>query len=113
MFFYSDVIYHCSGGDVILGMPVLPVMEGSDVTLHCWSKTERTAKPSSDRPADFYKDGSLISSESTGQMTIHSVSKSDEGLYKCLISGLGESPESSMDVRGEITVSRTQTLFDL
>ena len=84
-----------------MGVPALPAMEGSDVALHCWSKNEATHKPSSVRPSDFYKDGSLIRSQSTGQMTIHSVSKSDEGLYKCNISGLGESPESWMQVRGE------------
>ena len=109
MFFYSDVIYHCSDGAVILESPVLPLMEGSDVTLHCWSRIMTTDKPSSDRPADFYKDGSLISTESTGQTTIHSVYKSDEGFYKCHISDLGASPESRMDVRGEISVSHTQT----
>ena len=86
---------------MILGMTVLPVMEGSDVTLHCWYKNKTTLKPSSDLPADFYKDGSLISTESTGQMTIHSVYKSDEGFYKCNISDLGESPESWMGVEGE------------
>ena len=89
---------------MILGVPVLPVPEGSDVTLHCWSKGKPTADPSSDLPSDFYKDGSLISSESTGQMTIHSVSKSNEGFYKCNISDLGESPESRMEVTGEIVV---------
>ena len=91
---------------MILGMPVLPVPEGSDVTLRCWSKDNPAADPSSDLPADFYKDGFLISSESTGQMTIHSVSKSDEGFYKCNISDLGESPESRMEVTGEIAVSQ-------
>ena len=87
-------------------MTVLPVMEGSDVTLHCLRMYENktTWKPSSDLPADFYKDGSLIRTESTGQMTIHSVYKSDEGFYKCNISDLGESPESWMDVRGDTTV---------
>ncbi|XP_029932669.1 Fc receptor-like B [Myripristis murdjan] len=67
-------------GDVILQSPVLPVMEGAAVTLNCtpWDNTNL--------PADFYKDGSLIRTESTRQMTIHHVSKSDEGLYRCNIS---------------------------
>ena len=86
---------------MILESPVLPVKEGSDVTLHCWYKNKTTGKTSSDLPADFYKDGSLIRTESTGQMTIHSVYKSDEGFYKCIISDHGESPESWVDVRGE------------
>uniref|UniRef100_A0A667ZIF4 Ig-like domain-containing protein n=1 Tax=Myripristis murdjan TaxID=586833 RepID=A0A667ZIF4_9TELE len=77
-----------TGGDVILQSPVLPVMEGAAVTLNCTTRT-----PSS-LPADFYKDGSFIRTESTGQMTIHNVSKSDEGLYRCNISGYGRSPPS-------------------
>ncbi|XP_071403595.1 Fc receptor-like protein 5, partial [Centroberyx affinis] len=84
-----------TGGAVILQSPVLPVMEGAAVTLNCTTKTP------SNLPADFYKDGSLIRTESTGQMTIHHVSKSDEGLYKCHISGPGESPPSWLAVRGE------------
>ena len=94
---------------MILGMTVLPAMKGSDVTLHCWSKPKRAADPSCERPSSFYKDGSLIRSQSTGQMTIHSVSKSDEGFYKCHISDLGESPESRMDVRGEMVIDITVT----
>ena len=84
-------------------------MQGSDVTLHCLYKDQPTLrwKPSSNLPADFYKDGFLLRAESTGQMTIHNANKSDEGFYKCLISGLGESTEIRMDVRGEIILSRT------
>ncbi|XP_067379001.1 Fc receptor-like protein 5 isoform X2 [Channa argus] len=74
---------------VILLSPVLPVMEGHDVSLHCQTKSH-----SSNHSADFYKDGSLIRTEPTGHMTIHRVTKSDEGLYKCNISSHGESPSS-------------------
>ncbi|XP_044186185.1 Fc receptor-like protein 5 [Thunnus albacares] len=81
-------------GSVILQSPVLPVMEGDDVTLHCKTKT-------SDLPADFYKDGSLIRTEPKGHMTIHHVSKSDEGLYKCHNSSHGESPPSWITVAGK------------
>ncbi|XP_071382252.1 low affinity immunoglobulin gamma Fc region receptor III-A-like [Centroberyx affinis] len=82
-----------TAGSVILESPVLPVMEGDAVTLNCTTKTP------SNLPAAFYKDGFLIRTGSTGEMTIHSVSKSDEGLYKCSISGAGESPESWLAVR--------------
>ncbi|XP_067380913.1 Fc receptor-like protein 5 isoform X2 [Channa argus] len=78
-----------TGGAVILQSPVLPVMEGHNVSLHCQTKS-----PASKLPADFYKDGSLIRTEPTGHMTIHHVTKSDEGLYKCHISSHGESPPS-------------------
>ncbi|XP_044040261.1 Fc receptor-like protein 5 isoform X2 [Siniperca chuatsi] len=87
-----------TGGPVILQSPVLPVMDGHDVTLHCKTKT-----PPSDLPAAFYKDGSLISTEPTGHMTIHHVSKSDEGLYKCNSSRHGESPPSWISVTGTPT----------
>uniref|UniRef100_A0A669EPY0 Ig-like domain-containing protein n=1 Tax=Oreochromis niloticus TaxID=8128 RepID=A0A669EPY0_ORENI len=71
-----------TGGSVILQSPVLPVMEGDDVTLLCKTKTTP-----SNLPAAFYKDGSLIRKQPTGHMTIQHVSRSDEGLYKCDISG--------------------------
>ncbi|XP_035850231.1 Fc receptor-like B [Sander lucioperca] len=79
-------------GPVILQSPVLPVMEGEDLTLLCRTKT------SSNLPAGFYKDGSFIRTEPAGHMTIHHVSRSDEGLYKCLISSVGESPPSWVSV---------------
>ncbi|XP_049922596.1 low affinity immunoglobulin gamma Fc region receptor II-a-like [Epinephelus moara] len=84
------------GGDVILESPALPVTEGEAVTLRC-----RNKETPSDLRADFYKDGVLIRSSSIGEMTIHSVSKSDEGLYKCHISGAGGSVESWMAVRAQ------------
>ncbi|XP_039678335.1 Fc receptor-like B [Perca fluviatilis] len=84
-----------TGGPVILQSPVLPVMEGEDLTLTCKTKT------SSNLPAGFYKDGSFIRTEPAGHMTIHHVSRSDEGLYKCHISSVGESPPSWVSVTGE------------
>ncbi|XP_064881211.1 Fc receptor-like protein 5 isoform X1 [Oncorhynchus nerka] len=79
-------------GAVILESPALPVTEGDSVTLRC-----RYQVTLSNLTADFYKDGSLIRAETTGEMTIPAVSKSDEGLYKCTNSE-GESPESWMTV---------------
>ncbi|XP_038588146.1 Fc receptor-like protein 5 isoform X2 [Micropterus salmoides] len=72
---------------VVLESPALPVSEGAAVTLRC--KAEK--KNSTDHRFIFYKDDRSISTNSTGEMTIHGASKSDEGLYKCSISGGGES----------------------
>ncbi|CAI5660087.1 unnamed protein product [Oreochromis niloticus] len=93
-----------TGGSVILQSPVLPVMEGDDVTLLCKTKTTP-----SNLPAAFYKDGSLIRKQPTGHMTIQHVSRSDEGLYKCDISGHGESPSSWITVTGEHTTTPAPT----
>ncbi|CAI5671450.1 unnamed protein product [Oreochromis niloticus] len=93
-----------TGGSVILQSPVLPVMEGDDVTLLCKTKTTP-----SNLPAAFYKDGSLIRKQPTGHMTIQHVSRSDEGLYKCDISGHGESPSSWITVTDKHTTSTLST----
>ncbi|MED6271592.1 hypothetical protein CHARACLAT_021854 [Characodon lateralis] len=95
----SSIQLTVSGGSVILQSPVLPVMEGDDVTLSCQTKT------SSNLPAAFFKDNVFIGNESSGHMTLHHVTSSDEGLYKCSISGYGESPSSWISVSVKPTVT--------
>ncbi|XP_042184167.1 Fc receptor-like protein 5 isoform X4 [Oncorhynchus tshawytscha] len=91
---YSNAVnITVNAGVVILESPVHPVTEGDSVTLCCKYRTIR-----SNFKADFFKDGVLIKNETTGEMTIPTVSKSDEGFYKCK-SGEGESPESWVTVR--------------
>ncbi|XP_047454212.1 low affinity immunoglobulin gamma Fc region receptor II-b-like isoform X2 [Mugil cephalus] len=82
-----------TGGSVILESPVHPLREGESVTLGC--KT----RDSTNLTTNFYKDELLIGSSSTGNLTIHSVTKSDEGLYKCFVSGVGQSVDSRLNVR--------------
>ncbi|KAI4886809.1 hypothetical protein NFI96_026679 [Prochilodus magdalenae] len=84
-------------GDVILDSPVHPVTEGDSLTLRC---LYRSTKPS-DLTADFYRDGSLLQTQTTGEMIIRTVSKSDAGLYHCKHPEKGESPKSWLSVRGE------------
>uniref|UniRef100_A0AAZ1X754 Ig-like domain-containing protein n=1 Tax=Oreochromis aureus TaxID=47969 RepID=A0AAZ1X754_OREAU len=93
-----------TGGSVILQSPVLPVMEGDDVTLLCKTKTTP-----SNLPAVFFKDGVFIGNEATGHMTIQHVSRSDEGLYKCDISSHGESPSSWITVTDKHTTTPPPT----
>uniref|UniRef100_A0A6Q2XE98 Ig-like domain-containing protein n=1 Tax=Esox lucius TaxID=8010 RepID=A0A6Q2XE98_ESOLU len=91
-------------GHVILESPALPVTEGFNVTLKCRNKTNP-----SDLTTDFYKDGSLIRTESTGVMTIPAVSQSDEGLYSCRHPELGRSPESWMTVTAATSSNPTSS----
>ncbi|XP_043999183.1 Fc receptor-like B [Gambusia affinis] len=79
---------------VILHSPVLPVMEGDDVTLRC-----RAMYKFNSHPAAFFKDGVFIGNASSGHMTLLQVSSYDEGLYHCSISGYGESPSSRISVK--------------
>ncbi|XP_078020112.1 low affinity immunoglobulin gamma Fc region receptor II-like isoform X7 [Epinephelus lanceolatus] len=82
--------------NVALESPVFPVTEGQSVTLRC-----RTQSNSSDQQASiFRKNRSVVGAAITGQMTIPAVSKSDEGLYMCMIPDVGESAESWLFVRG-------------
>ncbi|XP_050924509.1 low affinity immunoglobulin gamma Fc region receptor III-like [Lates calcarifer] len=90
----STVNITVTAGPVILESPARPVMEGDDVTLHCRNKIK-----SINLQAGFYKDGILMKRSSVGEMTINNVSRSDEGLYRCSISGVGDSAESRLTVR--------------
>uniref|UniRef100_A0A8C1Q7U2 Ig-like domain-containing protein n=1 Tax=Cyprinus carpio TaxID=7962 RepID=A0A8C1Q7U2_CYPCA len=78
---------------VILESPVHPVTEGETLTLRCLD--QNTTSPN--LRADFYKDGSLIQSQTT-EMIISTVSKSHEGFYSCKHPERGESPKSWISV---------------
>ncbi|KAI4877307.1 hypothetical protein NFI96_024975, partial [Prochilodus magdalenae] len=94
---YSDALWiNTTGGAVILESPVHPVPEGDPLTLRC---LYRHTKPSN-LTVEFYKDGSLLQTQTTGEMTIRTVSKSDDGLYHCKLPKRGESPQSWISVRG-------------
>ncbi|XP_075891453.1 Fc receptor-like protein 5 isoform X2 [Nelusetta ayraudi] len=83
---------------VILESPAAPVTEGDSVTLRC--RSQDTSTSSSGVTTDFYKDGMLLWRSSSTNLTLHRVSKANEGLYKCNISDKGGSPESWLIVRG-------------
>ncbi|XP_046707401.1 Fc receptor-like protein 5 [Silurus meridionalis] len=83
-------------GGVILDSPVQPVIEGRPLTLRCLYKYHNTKI--SDTGVNFYKDNLIVQSKNTGEMTISSVSKSDEGFYYCKHPEGGESPKSWISV---------------
>ncbi|XP_053537662.1 low affinity immunoglobulin gamma Fc region receptor II [Ictalurus punctatus] len=95
-----------SYGDVILESPVHAVTEGHPLTLRCLYRYTK----SSNLRADFYKDGSVLQTQTTGEMIIHSVSKSDEGFYHCKHPERGESPKSWVSVRGSGSRSSAGTV---
>ncbi|KAL2079199.1 hypothetical protein ACEWY4_024943 [Coilia grayii] len=99
---YSNAVWvNVTDDHVILESPVHPVTEGDPLTLRC-----RYRHKPSNISAEFYKDGTLLHTSSTGEMTIPAVSKAHEGLYKCSNPERGESPESWVTVR----VSKTHAV---
>ncbi|KAL0153243.1 hypothetical protein M9458_051418 [Cirrhinus mrigala] len=85
-------------GDVILVSSVDPVIEGDTLTLHCLHRS--TNSPI--LRVDFYKDGSLIQNQTTGEMKITTVSKSHEGFYYCKTER-GQSLHSWISVRVSVS----------
>ncbi|KAL1272002.1 hypothetical protein QQF64_031018 [Cirrhinus molitorella] len=81
-------------GDVILVSSVDPVIEGDTLTLHCLHRSTNSPL----LRADFYEDGSLVQNQTTGEMSITTVSKSHEGFYYCKTER-GQSLHSWISVR--------------
>ncbi|XP_073683941.1 Fc receptor-like protein 3 [Garra rufa] len=102
---YSHPVNITVYSDVILESPVHPVTEGDALTLRCLYKH---STPSYLR-ADFYKDGSLIQSQTT-EMIIFNVSKSLDGFYYCKHPERGESPKSWISVTAYSRTSRSEDL---
>uniref|UniRef100_A0A3B4C3Y2 Ig-like domain-containing protein n=1 Tax=Pygocentrus nattereri TaxID=42514 RepID=A0A3B4C3Y2_PYGNA len=84
-----------TNNNVILESPVHPVTERDPLTLRCLCHHTKA----SDCIAEFYKDGLLLQTQTTGEMTIRTVSKSNEGLYHCKHPEKGESPQNWILVR--------------
>ncbi|XP_058251165.1 Fc receptor-like protein 5 [Hemibagrus wyckioides] len=80
---------------MVLASPVHPVTEGHPLILRCLSHNKKIP----DSGVDFYKDDSILQSQTTGEMTISSVSKSDEGFCHCKHPERGESLKSWVSVR--------------
>uniref|UniRef100_A0A673AFN6 Ig-like domain-containing protein n=1 Tax=Sphaeramia orbicularis TaxID=375764 RepID=A0A673AFN6_9TELE len=91
----TSISLSVTGGPLVLHSPVLPVMEGQEVSLHCQTH------PPSNRSADFYKDGVFVGAGPAGHMTIPQVSLAHQGVYRCDITGVGQSPPSWMSVSGQ------------
>ncbi|XP_035771774.1 Fc receptor-like protein 3 [Neolamprologus brichardi] len=91
---------------VILEIPAQPVTQGENVTLHC-----RKKDANSNYTAKFYKNGVSIGSSSSGNIMAPTVSKSDEGLYKCSIADAGESPESWLTVSEDHALESVQETY--
>ena len=90
---------------MILDVPARPVVQGHDVVLRCLKKESK-----SEHSADFYKDGFHLGTRyKVAAMTIQNVSTSDEGLYRCKISGAGESPESRLAVLNQSNEAAKET----
>ncbi|KAF3698413.1 Fc receptor-like protein 5 [Channa argus] len=89
--------------DLILQIPALPVVTGSDVTLHCKNRKDGVVS------ASFFKNGSLIG-DKVQELTISKIQQSDEGLYSCSTDEFGSSPQSLLRVRDLPTTSPEKTL---
>ncbi|XP_026225335.1 high affinity immunoglobulin epsilon receptor subunit alpha-like isoform X8 [Anabas testudineus] len=85
-----------TAGPVILDIPALPVMQGTNVILRCRSKNQST------NLGIFYKNDVPMHSTPEEEMKIENVSKSDEGFYKCHVSSIGTSPASWLSVGDQL-----------
>uniref|UniRef100_A0AAZ1X4S2 Ig-like domain-containing protein n=1 Tax=Oreochromis aureus TaxID=47969 RepID=A0AAZ1X4S2_OREAU len=82
-----------SEGGVILEIPALPVITGSDVTLYC------TPKEGERRKSYFIRDNVPLGSGPEGKWILSKVNRSDEGLYSCSTDIHPRSPQSRLRVR--------------
>ncbi|KAM8747356.1 uncharacterized protein AB9X84_015402 isoform 1-T1 [Acanthopagrus schlegelii] len=111
---WSDVLYWCESStgarsnalnitttvvNNVLESPSLPVLEGEDAMLRCLHVNKTTKEVTSNLRATFYKNNRVFKWGTEGNWTLKAVTKADEGLYKCVIHGLGDTHDSWLTVK--------------
>ncbi|KAL4009301.1 hypothetical protein ACER0C_003153 [Sarotherodon galilaeus] len=94
----DDVSISSSEKGVILEIPALPVIKGSDVTLRCRQLNGEMVT------AYFFSSGHLLGS-GYKEHTISNVQQSNEGLYWCATDLAGPSPQSLLKIRDPPTTA--------
>ncbi|XP_073330624.1 uncharacterized protein [Pagrus major] len=111
---WSDILYWCESStgersnalnitttvvNNVMESPRLPVLEGEDVMLRCLHINKTTKEITSNLRATFYKNDRVLKWGTQGNWTLTAVTKADEGLYKCVIHGHGDTHESWISVK--------------
>uniref|UniRef100_A0AAQ6IK34 Ig-like domain-containing protein n=1 Tax=Anabas testudineus TaxID=64144 RepID=A0AAQ6IK34_ANATE len=123
----SSAVYWCESGsgqftnsvnitghnDIILVSPVLPVTEGTSVTLGCKLRRENVVSN-----VFFYQNDKLIQNDTRVELIISAVLKSDQGFYRCEVQTDSRirtltSPQSWMAVKLTSTTENSSFLVSL
>ncbi|XP_068164268.1 uncharacterized protein [Antennarius striatus] len=91
---------------VVLETPTLPVWEGNNVTLRCLYRNRTTKEFTTKFRTVFYKDDRLKFVTNGASVTLPSVTKADEGLYKCRHPEEGLSPIRWIGVKARPDVAQ-------
>ncbi|XP_055362850.1 uncharacterized protein LOC114867192 isoform X2 [Betta splendens] len=78
--FSNSVNVTVHDGDIVLVSPVLPVTQGTAVTLGCRSRTQHVVSNVS-----FYNNDQLIQSDTRAELNISAASESHQGFYSCQV----------------------------
>uniref|UniRef100_A0A8C9SIY8 Ig-like domain-containing protein n=1 Tax=Scleropages formosus TaxID=113540 RepID=A0A8C9SIY8_SCLFO len=92
-------------GSMFIHGPAHPVSEGENFKLHCvyrWRPSNTTS---------FYKDGVMMATQNSTEMTIWNATKANEGFYKCVnYLTQEESSETWVSVTGETLTTKWVTV---
>ncbi|XP_068164359.1 uncharacterized protein [Antennarius striatus] len=91
---------------VVLETPTVPVWEGDNVTLRCLYRNRTTKKFTTKFRMVFYKDDRQKFVTNGASVTLPTVTKADEGLYKCRHPKEGLSPTSWIGVKAHPDVDQ-------
>ncbi|XP_008295718.1 obscurin-like [Stegastes partitus] len=105
--FSSAVNITVQAAGLILGSPVHPVSEGAAVSLSCIMRRQKIVSN-----VFFFQNEKLVQNDTRAELNISSVSKSDEGFYKCQYSGR-VSPQSWLSVKAVSRPERSSFLVSL
>ncbi|KAK7910012.1 hypothetical protein WMY93_014696 [Mugilogobius chulae] len=82
---------------VLLSVPIYPILLGTSVTLACLSNHPNNNK----FEASFFRDADFLGIKPSATLTLPSVTRKDEGLYRCEIASRGRSKQVPLRISSE------------